>query len=877
MRDLIRRFWYLLHRDRHDAELAEELETHRAMAQEDLEARGLAPRDAAMAAERALGNHRSARERADDAWGWGWLRDLVQDVRVAARMLVKAPAFAVTVIVVLALGLGVNHLFVMLIYASTMRGLPIARVDRVLFVSTFDDRQTDRALSYPQFEEIRDGARAFAGIAAYTNAPVVIGDEGRAPDRFDGAYLSGNAFDVIGVQPVAGRGFSAADDRPGAEPVVMLGHGAWQARYGGDRGIVGGSLLVNGTPATVIGVVPPRSGFPSTAEVWMPLVQMPGMQRQSHAAGSLRVIGRLRDEVTVSDGRAEIEAIVERCAREHQDTSRHVRARVVPINDRFFAGPVGVWVAFISAAFLIVGVCAANVANLMLARGVQRTQEIAIRASLGASRGRVVRQLVGEAAVLAALGGAIGAALAVGGVWLFERAVPANLLPYWFDFSPDLRVFGMLAGVSMLALLIFGVAPAFHAARVDVNLILKASGRVAMGRRGTGRWTSGFLVAQLGLSTVLLALLVLATRNDTPDLPSDVAIDSPLILTAAVALPNDAFATPALRSSYYDRLLDRVRALPGVSSATVATALPRGGAVEQSVEIAGRQPGDAPSAWTISVGRDYFETLGLSLLQGRGFRDGDGRSGDTPAIVNARFVDQLLGGADAIGQRVTLEPARGTTAGAPTSVTIIGIAPDVRQRPAQTPDPLVYLPFDAAVPANAALIVRERNGRVDAAGLRAAAFAASASVPAYRIMTMAGVFDEREWNGRVSAQLVMLVSLVSIALAAVGLYAVTAYSVSERTQEIGLRMALGAGATQVSRMIVRRAFVQVGLGLIMGIVGTVAWDRAFAGGDRVMIRLADPAALLGVCATLCAMTLVACLAPALRAMRLDPIVALRHE
>lgn len=881
MGTLLRRVWYLLRRRRHEAELAEEIEAHRAMALEAFERDGSPREEAAFAARRALGNDLSARGQVRDVWLWPWLQDLGQDVRFAGRLLTREYAFAAAVVGVLGLGLGVNHLFLTLVYAHTLRGLPIERADRVLFVSTFDERQTNRRLSYPEFEEIRAAARAFVGLAAFTNGPVVVGDEGRSPDRFEGAYLSANAFDVIGVRPIIGRSFVPDDDRPGASPVLMLGQGAWQARYGGDPDVVGRAVLVNGRPSTVIGVVPSKSGFPSTAQVWLPLSELPGITSQSRAAGTLQVVGRLRDEVTVSDGRSEIETIVERAALEQPDTGKNIRARVVPINWPFFGQWVGPWLAFTSAGFLVLLISAANVANLMLARAVRRSREMAVRTSLGASRGRVIRQLVTEAAVLAIAGTLIGAVLGRAGVWLYERALPPNMLPYWFDYSPDGRIFAMLVAVSTLTLLIFGVVPAFRASKADVNLVLKDSSRTGIGRRGTGRWTGGFLTAQLALSTILLAQLVLSFRSDTPDLPSDLTIASANVLTAAVTLPSEQFATPTSRSGFYDRLIDRVRAMPGVSSVAMASAIPRRGAAERFVEVAGRTraPDEpTPSAWMISIGPGYFETLGLSVLRGRAFRDGEGGMGEVAAIVNEKFVNRFLSDIEPLGQSVVLTTPPNLPATEPLRISIVGIAPDVRQRQTPNAEPLIYLPFARTSPANAGLLVRTQpSGGLTAADLRTAALVVDPSIPLYRLQTMAANIDEMEWNSRTSLALIWLVTGVSIALAAVGLYAVTAYGVSERTQEIGLRMALGARGSQVSRLIFRRAVMQVAIGLLLGIVGSVAWDRAFAVSDRAGIRLADPLALAAVGAALLLITLVACLGPALRATRLDPLVALRHE
>ncbi|MFN2445726.1 MAG: ABC transporter permease [Vicinamibacterales bacterium] len=560
MRELLRRLKYFWHRCRNGDDLAEEMAFHREMVERDLRVRGAHGADARVEATRALGNELSARARARDEWIAPWIQEVMQDVRFAARLLMRDRAFATTVVVVLGLGIGVNNIFFTVAYAHTLRGLPIDRAERVVHISTLDDRGTDRPLSLSTFAELQRSGLRFTAIAAFHNAPLILGDERRAPDRVDGAYVSARAFGLLGVKSIVGRSFTADDDRAGAPMVVMLGNAAWQSRYGGESAVVGRSILVNGLPASVIGIVPDRSGFPSTAAAWLPLAHV---AETTSNAPTVQVFGRVRDEVDLVDARSEIEAIIERALQQSAAPGPGVRARVVPINQRYFGRLEGPWLAFLSASLLIVAIAAANVANLMLGRAAGRSREMAVRTSLGASRLRIGRQLLIEGSVLAALGGGAGLAIAFVGIRLFKAAVPEALLPYWFDYHFDSRTVAALVGVSLSTLLVFALAPALHGSKADVNLVLKDSGKTSIGRRTTAWWTSAFLAAELALTVVLLANLILGLRLGGPELPSDTVIETQDILTAAITLPAGSIRPPRSARSCTSVLKSVCESCPG--------------------------------------------------------------------------------------------------------------------------------------------------------------------------------------------------------------------------------------------------------------------------------------------------------------------------
>ena len=701
--------------------LTEEVDAHLDLLTRDYIAGGLDPAAARQAARRAFGGVDQMKAAYRDRQGLPFLDALGQDVRFAGRLLRRDRGFAVTALLVLGLGIGINNMLFTVVNGHTLRGLPIPDAGRVVAIGTVDDRATERGVSFPDLVDWQQGARSLAGLAGFTNAPVIVAEDHRVAERFDGTFVAGDAFALIGVRPVFGRDFRPEDDRPGAAAVVLVGAGVWESRYAGDPGILGRRIVVNGAPATIVGVMSDRSGFPSTAQIWLPLSHAPGLAAQPRDLRSLRVLGRLRDGASLSDARAELEGIARRLAEEHPATNRNIRARVVPINEQYFGSVTNpAWLAFMTTGIIIVLISSANVANLMLGQSLRRAREIAIRTSLGASRGRIVRQLLIEGSVLAALGGALGLSLAMGGVRVFRSAIPVEALPYWIDYSPDLRVIAALIGVSAATVLLFALVPAIHLSRTDVHVVLKDGGRTGTGRRGRS-WTTGFLAAEVALAVVFLGQFSVQLRSASPSVPSDAAVDTTDVLTAAITLPAAPYATPEAREQFYRALRERLNAQPIVASMSMATSLPLSGAEERGLDIAGRAAPDAasrPSIHTIAVAPGYFRTLGLPIARGRDFSDADGEPGAANAIVNERFVERFLGATDPIGQRIALT-SPDSPASAPNWLTIVGVAPSIRQRRPAVPDALVYTPFRSIAPGHG-IDARPRANRTRPACVAAA-------------------------------------------------------------------------------------------------------------------------------------------------------------
>jgi predicted permease len=879
IRMLLSRALDLVRRRRRDERLTEEIAAHLDLLTRDYVARGLSPAAARQSARRAFGGVDQIKAIYRDQRGLPILDALGQDVKFAGRLLRSDPGFGVTAVLVLGLGIGINNMLFTILNAHTLRGLPIADAGRVIAITTVDERAADRGASYLDFLDWREGAPSVAEMAAFTNAPVVVSEEHRVAERFDGTFVTVNAFAIVGVRPVLGRDFTPEDGRAGAAPVVLLGTGAWQSRYAGDPAIPGRRIVVNGAPATVVGVISDRSGFPSTAQIWLPLVHAPGLAGQRRDARSLRVIGRLRDGRSRGEAQAELETVAARLAQDHPETNRNTRARVLPINDQYFGSVTHpAWLAFMATGFIVVLISCANVANLMLGQSLRRAREIAIRASLGASRSRIVRQLLIEGAVLAVLGGMLGLWLAMGGTRVFRRAIPADALPYWFDYTADMHVVAALVGVTAVTVFLFALLPAIHVSRTDVNAVLKDGGRAGAGRRGR-RWATGFLAAEVALSVVLLAQFSVQLRARAAELPSDAAIDTQDVLTAAVTLPAAEYATEEQRDQFYRLLHERLNAHPAVVAMSVASRLPLSGAEEQRVRVSGQGASDSdsqPEVRTVAVAPGYFRTLGLALSRGRDFAEADGTPGAAHAIVNERFVEQFMGRTDPIGHRIAVGAPEPPASG-PNWLTIVGVAPSIRQRPPADADPVVYTPFRSLTPATGSLLIRARGEAADLAGrLRAEVAKVDADLPVYRVRTMAQVVRDAQWNGRLSAGLLLMLTFIAAALATVGLYAVTAHGVAQRAQEIGVRMALGAQPRQIIRLIGRRVAAQVTIGFGAGIACIRIWEATLGSGAR-NARASDPPSLLVVAAILAVLAILACIVPARRAMRTDPLVAIRQD
>jgi predicted permease len=882
MRHFLLRLLNVFRRHAAARELDREVASHLALLEEEQRRRGLSPDEARLAARRAMGSVALVHDTTRDAGAFRWVDDLLRDGRHAVRRLRQAPAFAATAVLTLGLGIAVNNTFFTIVNAICLRGLPIESPERVLYLGTRDAQGRNSNLSYAEFDALRSAQRSFAGVAAYANIPVALADEGRAAERVMGAHISAAGFDLLGEVPILGRGFRPDDDRPGAPAVVVIGSGVWKTRYAGDPGIIGRAIIVSGTPATVIGVMRDGFRFLQNTELWRPLETMPGLASQPRDARTLFVFGRLASQASVEQAVAEVETLGRVWAREFPDSNRAISTRSVPINEAMngnISDPT--WLAFITAGALVLLIACANVANLLLMRGAVRGREMAIRASIGATRGRLVRQLLIESTLLAGLAAAAGVALSLMGLRLLSGMVPSGALQYWMTLTIDGRVLAVLVTVSIVSVVTFGLAPALHLLRVDVNQIVKDSGRPGTAGVPARRWTTAFLAVEFALTLVLLSIVFGGVRQQWLDQRTEFQLDSMPLVSMWVTLPGQSYPSPESRIAFFDAVAGRFASIPGVESVAIASNLPRVGGAPTQFEIAGMESGDGarPTVVMIAADEHYFETLATPLVRGRTFTRLDSSPGQEAAIVNQRFVDMFLGGRVPIGQLIRVGRP-GSTISGPWS-RIVAVAPTIRQRPGgPNPDPVVYLPHRSSPPATAAIVVRATGEPSSLApAVREELRRLDPNLPLYRLMSLRQAMEESGWNGRMAEVVAQNIAVIALLMALVGLYAVTAHAVHWWRPEIGLRIALGAQPRGVAWMVLRQALTRLAIGLLAGVACTHAFDRAFtvAPDTTDPVRLTDTGALVFLIGAITIVAVAACAIPVRRAIRVDPAVALRTE
>ena len=805
-------------------------------------------------------------------------------LKYAFRMLIKDPWFTLVAVLALALGIGVNSTVFTFVNAVLLRGLPFPNADQIVHLNSRNTTEgNSQGVSYPDFRDWRANARTFSSLAAYQQTTMNISDTGHPPERASGVRVSANAFSIIGERPVQGRDFREDEDRKDAEPVAILGYGIWKTRYGSDPGIIGKSIKINDLSTTVIGVMAEGMRFPTNTDVWIPLVPDADMERRD--ARRVNLFGRLADGVTLKQAQTELSGICKNLERQYPDTNKAIDAEIMTFNQRFNGGSIRiVFLALMGAVGFVLLIACANVANLLLSRSARRSREIAVRIALGASRGRVIRQLLVESTLLAFLGGVLGWVMSLVGVRLFDMAVQDVGKPYWIKFTMDATVFAFLVAVCFATGIIFGIVPALQVSKTNLNEILKESGRGNAGGRRARWMASSMVVVELALTIVLLAGAGLMIRSFMKLYSMDIGVDTSRMLTMRLTLPEKRYPTPEKRRLFYESLLPRVAAIPGVAAASIASAPPGNGASSRGIEFEGRpepDPKKVPSVTTFYVSDEYFNTLGITPRQGRLLAENDGNTGSEGVMVNARFAAQHYPGENVIGKRIRLQTL---TIGADANktqpwMTIVGVTPSIRQRNVQDiePDSVIYMSYRLEPPQGTAILVR---GRGDAAALtsavREAVQATDPDQPVFAVRTMEQTLAEQRWPYRVFGTMFTIFAIIALVLSSVGIYAVTAYSVTQRTQEIGVRMALGAQASQVSWLILRQGLVQLAIGLTLGTAGALLAAPVLQT-LLVQITPTDPVTLAGIGLVFTLVTVCACLIPARRATRLDPLSALRIE
>jgi putative ABC transport system permease protein len=889
MRKLLRRLRYALAHRRFERELAEELAFHREMKQREFESRGLSGREAANAAQRALGNDALSVNHARDVWIWPWLQDLSQDLRFAVRLLLKDRRFSAAAILALALALGANTTAFTFVNGVVIRDLPLHQPDHLVFLRMVDTRQRPLGVSYADVRDWR-ASRTLSHVITSFEFAMNVSEEGLPAHRYMGSFISIDAFDVVGAAPILGRGFRPEDDRFDAPRVAVIAHSVWASRYHADPGIVGRTVMVNDTPTTIIGVMPERFHFPFASEMWMPAAYNVGPPATIDARRGARNVltlafGRLADGAALGQAQAELDAIASRLARDYPETNDGVSVAIEPLDRVYRAGFQRMLLLVMGAVACVLLIACVNVANLLLSRAANRAREIAIRTSLGGSRWRIVRQLFTESILLASIAGAAGLLLAFYGVRIysgtFARGAPDGPSPFWLDFSIDATVYAFLGAITLGASILFGLAPALYISKTQAGEVLKDGGRGHTAGVRARRWTDGLMIGQLALTLVLLAAAGLLTRSFFEISAASRVLDTSNMVTMRLSLAGQKYASPERIKQFFRELDERLQ-LPALGSVTVASDIPILTLTnsQRQLEVRGREtPNPPPMTAYLYIGPRYFETFRLRLLKGRDFNEQDGRLGQEAVIVNERFATMFFPNQQAIGQRIRLTNAAAPNAPRPW-FTIVGIAPTIPQILDQRdPEPVAYsyIPSEPAPhrlvsiiartdgdPAAVVRLMRETVQKVDPA------------LPGYFVQTMDDVVANTRWPFRVFGSMFALLAAMALVLASVGLYALTAHGVVQRTQEIGVRMALGARSSALVWMFVRRTMVHLIVGVAIGLLGAVAAGRMLA---QFLVRTAptDPVALTAVSVVLILVATLASVLPARRGAKVDPVVALRCE
>ena len=837
---------------------------------------GMSEAEARRAARLEFGGIEQVKEECRDARGLPFLHSVLQDARYALRGMRRSPGFTAVAIVTLALGIGVNATVFTVTDAVLFKGFPlVARNDRLLYIGG----QYGCCASYSDFEDWRAQAKSFVGMAIVHGIQVAFSDKSGFPEFYDATEVSADTFKLVGQRPILGRDFARSDEMPGAAPVAILNYGFWERRFGKDPAIVGRTVRMNGAPTTVIGVMAQGFSFPQKQDLWVPLVPTPDVRKRENR-NTWFVLGRMADGVTIKSARAEMETIGKRLASAYPLTNQGFLP-VVQKFDEFFIGPNAAMIygSMWGAVGFVLLIACANLANLMLARAIGRSREISIRIALGAGRWRIIRQLLLESVMLSGLGGIFGWWIAKWGVRAYELTLARESPWLIVDYAMDRRVLGYLIAVSTATGLLFGLAPALRLSRLDVNATLKDGGRGATGG-GRGKHLSALLViGEMALAVVLLAGAGVMIRSFLNIQTGNVGVETASILVANFGLPASRYPRADDQISFYDRLKTRLETTPGVESTAIANTPPTFGAPRLPYELAGAAPVDArrrPKLSALTIGPDYFRTLGAVVLSGREFNDADQDSRVPVVVVNQLFASKFWPGEDPLGKRLRLFD--GTTP--ETWLTVVGVVSNIVQNDVtrQEFDPLIYVPYRQRPTGAMWIFVRTKVSPGSIGNtLRREVQALDSDLPIYGPFTL----DERlalggYWESRFYGILFLIFAVIAVVLASVGLYAVMAHSVSRRTQEMGIRMAIGATAGDIRKLVFRQGTLPVGIGLIVGLAASFAVNRVLKS-QLVKVSPADPVTLVIASATLILAAVLGCLIPARRAMRVDPAVSLRHE
>lgn len=812
------------------------------------------------------------------------LEALWQDVQYGFRMLIKHRGFTVVAVLTLALGIGANTAIFSVINAVLLRPLPYQDPERLVHVLRTQPPIMRGPISRPDFFEWQSQQKVFQGIAAYYSATFNLTGSDEA-ERIGGARVSESYFSLFGIAPALGQFFLSTDDQPGGGRVAVISYGMWQRRFGADPKLIGKTLTLNGEAYTVIGVAPPSFTFPGRSEVWTPaLLTEDKTQRGSNY---LKVIGRLKDGVSLEQAQAQMNQIASALAQQYPENDTNLSVTISPLLEEQVRDIRPALLILLGAVAFVLLIACANVANLLLARSAARQKEIAVRTALGASRWRIIRQLLVESVLLALLGGALGVLVGVWGIDLLVAVAPSGL-PRVKEIGLDQWVLGFTLLMSVLTGIIFGLIPALQASKTDLNETLKEGMR---GAATTSPHRAAFrrvlVVAEIALSLVLLVSAGLLIESIKRLMDVNPGFNTQNLLTANVSFPrktapaeiesNAAAAQQTQdRAHFLAEVQKRISTLPGVQAVGAINDLPvaGNGSVNGDFNIEGRpkyRSGEAPIAEYRVITPAYFHAIGIPLLKGRPFTEHDNLQSPVNILINETLARRFFPGEDPIGKRLLVYDEKPHE--------IIGVVGDARQWGLdKPPDPEIYFSYaQITFSENTTLVVRATVEPVSLSdGVRRVVREVNQDAPVYAVKTMTQVLDDSTSQRRFQTVLMTSFAALALLMAAIGLYGVISYSVSQRVQEIGIRMALGAQRSDVLKMVLWQGFKLALAGIILGLIVSLMLSRVLAS-LLFGVSARDPLTFTGVAALLTVIALLACYLPARRATKIDPMIALRYE